>query len=623
MNDTTTETIEALLQCDGCGKALERKRSIRKGYKITQFGCLCDDCCPRYVSTRVYEYGCGDEYYGGFDGTELAIEQMRLANQLWNVLVELDRYERTEYRRLTTDPDIQAQIDKKEVDKEDLYTAIRRQKQLERTKRVSIPSAITEQLKQVRTDLKVLYTQNAAESARLKIANAPAIETLKAELAAKICAATDPKTCGLIWTMIGPLKSSFKTASAKAKKDGTMLRFHRFDGSGRIVVPFSNGLLLSDAHRSDEVGKFQIGTGLMSAHPRERRTLCRIAVSSINRKPVWLTLPVVFHRPLPADADIRSVSVLRSELAGKAHWKMCITVRTSAPKKVARTLACGIDIGWRKRSDGSIRVAYWVDENRECGELLFPGGDMAQFHKLDDLKSIMDMHFNKITEALIAGFKTIQAVPEVIHEAFQFMDKWKSPGRLVRAMNVWSQNRFPGDDGLWDQIHYWYYGPNQKPDADWNGHKHLFLWWVNLSDQLQRKRREQYRVFATGLTKKYGRVFIGDFDLRNVAETRSPELDTEYDQMARYQRTKAAPSVLRSAIENACIREGVRIQKVDALYSTHECPTCGAIIKFDAAKTLMCKCGGCGNVLDQDFIGAQNILNRGLQGDATAMDSPS
>ena len=294
-----------------------------KGYKITAQGCVCDSCFETLFANKVYEYGCGSEHHGGYEGVEAAIEQMYRANRLWNALVEIDRYERTEYRRLATDPTLEADIKAAEQRKEDLRLVVKKQRQQEQKKRVAIDPAITSELQQVKARLKQLYAQNKARAAATKTANAPALEQLKTDVAAKIERATDPATCGLVWTMIEPLRARFNTASARAKKEGAQLKFHRFDGSGHIVVPFTNGLSLSKAHQwKDDSGKFQIASSLMSAHPREGRTLCRIAVTTNNKKPVWLTVPVVLHRPLPTDADIRTVMICREVVGGKARWKI-------------------------------------------------------------------------------------------------------------------------------------------------------------------------------------------------------------------------------------------------------------------------------------------------------------
>jgi hypothetical protein len=610
-------TLEpALVACKSCNKEFERKRSPRKGYKVTTLGVLCDDCYATHILTTVYEYGCGDEFYGGYDGVEFAVDQMRHANFLWNVLVEIDRYNGAEYHRLTTDPALEDELNHKNAALEALNATIQKQKVQERKKKVQIDPEIAAEKKQLQGERKDIYVKLRAQRAKMKSVNQPLIDALNLETEKKIEAATDPKSHGLPWTMVEPIKARFKTASARAQRDRTTLKFHRFDGSGIITAPFTNGLPLGSAYRNDEVGKFQISPGLMTTHPREKRTQCRIAVASAtNRKPVWLTLPVIFHRPLPLDSDIRNVTVRRELLAGKAHWKMCITVRIGAVKKATSTLACALDIGWRKRPDGSIRVAYLVDEHNHTEELLLPSGDMDQFRKLDDLKSIMENNFNAIRNTLATGLKALTDVPQPLRDEFQQIVKWRSPGRLVHAMNIWVDNRFEGDQVLWDAVQHWYHGARVKPDLHWNGHRHLYLWWVNLNDQLQRKRREQYRVFAAGLARKYGKIFLEEFDLRNVAKTPEPERDLDHDKEARYQRTKAATSVLRSAIQNVCSREGLTLDKIDSMQTTHECPVCGSYINFDAAKNLMCRCDSCGGLFDQDYIGAKNVLDRGLHPD--------
>jgi hypothetical protein len=622
-NSETKIKEDATVTCIACDKTFPVKRSPTKGYKITQHGCLCDECYPNFMTTTVLECGCGGEHHGGYDGTELAIDQMRAANRLWNALVEIDRYERSEYRRLTTDPQLEADLKFKEDALEAINTQIQQQKVQERKKKIKVDPALTAAKKALQADRKAIYGKLKLERERMKVVNASALETLKNEVASKIETVTDSKVCGLSWTMIEPLKARFKTASLRAKKDGTMLKFHRFDGTGIITVPFTNGLPISKVYRSDDAGKFQIATGLMSAHPREKRTQVRVAVASdSSKKPIWLTLPVVLHRPIPPNAEIRNITVRRDLIAGKARWKVCITVRTDAPAKTTNTPACALDTGWRKRADGSIRVAYLVDENDYREELLYPAGDMTLFRKLDDLQSIMGDHFNEIRNTLAAWFRTAPGVPQSVVDACSTqgtfsMHQWKSPRRMVHLMRVWEKNRFAGDDAMFDEVMYWYSGPpaTMKPDPTWNGHQHLYSWWCNLSDQLKRKRREQYRAFAAKMAKKYGTIFLEDFDLRTVAMTPEPEKDTEHDKEARYQRTKVATSVLTGAIENVCQREGVKLVKVDASWTTHDCPVCGTHIQFDAATDLMCKCQDCGTLFDQDYVGARNVLDRGLHPD--------
>jgi hypothetical protein len=83
---------------------------------VTVLGVLCDACYGDKIRTTVYEYGCGDEFYGGYDGVEVAVNQLRAANRLWNALVEIDHQDRIAYRSLTTDPDIEKELAAKNVE---------------------------------------------------------------------------------------------------------------------------------------------------------------------------------------------------------------------------------------------------------------------------------------------------------------------------------------------------------------------------------------------------------------------------------------------------------------------------------------------------------------------------
>ena len=457
------ETAQQRVTCQTCNATFEKKRSPRKGYKVTVLGVLCDKCYGDLIRTTTYEYGCGKEFYGGYEEKEFAVEQMYQLNKLWNGLVEIDRWERIEYRKLTSDPILEAELAVKKESLDALKASIQQQKATERKRKIKIGPEIIAAKKQIGQECKVLYGKLKEERARMKTVNQQAIEELKVNTENKIKAATSPGAHPLPWTMIAPLKARFTTASNQAKKHSTMLRFQRFDGSGIITVPFTSGLALAAAYRNDEVGRFQIASELMSTHPREKRTLCRIVVASDPK--TWLTVPVIFHRPLPPESNIRGITVVREMLAGTPRWKLVVTVRTVIENKPSTTFSCGIDIGWRKLPDGSIRVAYLVDELGHTEELILSAGDMEEFRKLDRLKSIMENNFNRIRDKLIVDLKQQAAmVPQTLQPLVQHIAKWKSPVRLVKAMSVWANNRFPGDEEMWDAVRYWYDGAKVKPD---------------------------------------------------------------------------------------------------------------------------------------------------------------
>lgn len=64
-----------------------------------------------------------------------------------------------------------------------------------------------------------------------------------------------------------------------------------------------------------------------------------------HRKPIWLTLPMILHPPIPAGADFRKGTARRDLVAGKARWSLFIAIRKIFPPKTAIVLACALDTG--------------------------------------------------------------------------------------------------------------------------------------------------------------------------------------------------------------------------------------------------------------------------------------
>jgi hypothetical protein len=638
------------------------------------------------MTTRVLEYGCASEHYGGYGNVQAAIEKIGLADRLWNALVDIERYNLMEFRRLTSDLTLEAQLKAKDDGIGALSARIQLQKAQERKKSIKVDPALSEAIRVLKDERKPIYESLRLARLRMKRNNASTLEMLKQDINRRYDAVMDEASNGLNHCIRNPLLKSFKTALATGRKRVTAIvkrklkagrkvtgfeglpRFRGTNGTGIVTVPFTKGLPVGKAQVWDDaVGKFQIGAPDPTYNARTlnrgknqsqfggcRRELrlCRLAIATdVNRKPIWFTLPVIFHRPIPETADIRNVTARRELIAGKASWTLFITIRVDKPEKTSTTLSCAVNIGWRKRDDGNIRAAYLVDEEGHQEELLFPASDMEQYRKVDELQGIIRGRFNAIRDVLAAWFQSVMAngsgnpdvirVPRTVldacstHGAFS-IHQWKSPKDLVRLMWVWKNNRFRGDEQIWNQLIYWYHGDATgkmhhqvwkgrltwsqvrksaalKPDV-WNGHEHLYLWWKHLWDQLRRRRRERYRVFAASLARKYGTIFIEDFDLRSVIETPSPEWDRVNDRLARLQRSRVAPGILREAIKNVCLREGINLVAINPRGISRKCPKCGTFVDFDAARRLTCRCEGCGSVFDQDYVAAQNMLNSGLYG---------
>jgi hypothetical protein len=350
------------------------------------------------MTTRVLEYGCVPEHYGGYDELETAIDTLRLADRLWNTLVDIAHNNRIEFRRLTSDPLLEASLKAKDDAIAALKAEIKQRKVQERKRRIQVDPARAQAIGILRDERKLLCQALGIKRVEMKQSNAQALEALRLDIKRRYDTAMKEENNRLNQTMRNPLLQRFKAALAGGAKtareiirrklesgrtlDGLegLPRYRRPDGTGIITVSFTNGLAVSKPHVwKDGVGKFQIGASdptyaaMTSNRGRSQEQLanyrrelrhCRIALSTeVNRKPLWLTSPVIFHRTLPDTAEIRSVAAKRDVIGGRARWKICITIRTDKPPKTSNVAPCGVHVGWRRKTDASNRVAYLVDES--------------------------------------------------------------------------------------------------------------------------------------------------------------------------------------------------------------------------------------------------------------------
>src|SRR5205807_6540186 len=100
-------------------------------------------------------------------------------------------------------------------------------------------------------------------------------------------------------------------------------RFHRWDGRGRLAVQLQGGLPVADAFGSDSrlrIAPVPAGAWERGAPPSARRTTVQLRIGSEGREPVWATVPVVLHRPLPPAAQIKWVFLLRERIGTSEDW---------------------------------------------------------------------------------------------------------------------------------------------------------------------------------------------------------------------------------------------------------------------------------------------------------------
>ena len=570
---------------------------------------------PSAMQTKVYQYGLRPPYAGA----ELVEEQMRRAHRYRNVLTEIARGERTAIRAaietsaaVTASTEIARDAFARMVEQLEL---VRKAKIESRSQEIppELASSVTE-ARRVRVE-----TLRALDASRRSAQSTPAIKaeiTRIRELAHEL-RINARAHCDLYWGTYQIVEAasdaSLKLTLRPGKTislplwDGLDTRdpmFVRWTGDAAISAQVMGGATVEDfgtdmrfriadgghAHVSRRTGQLKEWSG-----PRAKSLALRIG-SDEQRAPIWAHWNMIMHRPLPEGAIIMRITVRRRMEGPMARWTAELTVRLPEARTTSGVGAVAIDIGWRAMRDGSIRVAAWVDENGERGELRLQPDVISSLERASSLRSTRDKNFETAKTALTNWLATAGSVPAWLSDATRGMYAWRSAGRLAWVAKQWAANRFAGDANGYEPLEAWRY-------HDY----HLWQWESSQRPQALARRLDLYRVCARKLANRYRLAVLERFDLRDVS-TR-PELEdaeTEQSRSARAVRVLAAASEFRLCVTQA-MAETV---DVDPAYSTHECDKCGTTDEFDAAISLTHQCSGCGAIWDQDENAASVLLRR-------------
>lgn len=556
------------------------------------------------IPSKVYTYGCLPPRNP--EHAALIGEQLWLAHRYRNKLVEIELARRATARQAQAErPEVIA-LETRAKDLADrlaaLRTAIKSARKSARSREAAVTAPAGEEAKVVLAELraaraelkaaKVAARADAGVAATLKAANDTAAAAVRAARA----------ECGVYW---GTYLLA-ERAMEQARGSSTDPKFQRYRGEGRIGVQLQGGLpianLPTDTRLQIDPVPPETWTGNRGQRRRLGRTLVRIRVGSTpdGRAPVWVELPMVLHRPLPADGIIKWAWLKRVREGTRWRYDLQITVEAAsfvAPAPPGRATAA-IDMGWRLRPGGDIRVGYLADERGHTEELVLPANVPGALDHVESLRAIRDRNFNVARDKLGQWLALLPAPPpQWLGEATQNLVQWRSPARLSAVAWAWREQRFDGDAEIFAELDAW-----RKQD------RHLLQWESHERAKTLRRRRDIYRNIAHRIATKYGRVVLEKFDLRQVARLPAPEGATPGNPAARGQRQVAAISELRQCITSACAARGVEVVTVDGAYTTRACHACGVVRKWDAATNVTHACDACGAVWDQDDNAARNLL---------------
>lgn len=393
-------------------------------------------------------------------------------------------------------------------------------------------------------------------------------------------------------------------------------KYRRWDGCGRFGIkqfqpnePMTK--VIGDGASSLYIQILPYKNGATRKGGKKPLKLLRVRIGSDGRKPIWAEFPMIYHRAIPNDAEITTVQVMREIVGTDQKWQVSITVKENVEEYVVKPFsAIAFDLGWRSFED-RIRVAYYHTTNNESGEIAVPIKILDQLRKVETLQSTIDTEFDLIRGQFKTWLDTnAEILPDWLKEKVQFIDKWKSPARLVKVINEWQTQRFAGDEVILGKKGVWNHANKTLTRGEgllgWKYHQtHLYNWVRNQSEKARLHLIEHYKVAAAKFANQYDVVVFENINLANLAKSKVGSTN----------RQLTAPSKFRNACKNVFERKGGKegYVEVPAANTSKIHNKCG--YKNDLTPALMHVCAGCKEELDRDENAARNILDRYLSGE--------
>jgi hypothetical protein len=598
---------------------------------------------------KVYTYGSRPPT----QGQKVLWSQLRLAHDFYNELVSIERTRRAEYvaARLQHCPEVAAleaevavldqqleAVDK--ASKEERKLVRNRKRQPERSAQSKAIRAIRKPKYELLKAAKLAAREHPALIAAAAVAEAKANDAIKHLRA----------TGGVYWPTYNLVTDSVTQA---AKKSGALgPRFKKWEAEGRVGgqiqggVPMSKVFEQSDTHfRLTPLPETQWAT---KSGRRHAYAVASIRIqSNAKGEPIWCDLPIVMHRPLPADGIVRYAWVLVRRLGLRTKYVVQVVVESASHGAVRQGTggALAVDVGWRALPDGSVRVAYCLDETGQVEEIRVPEGIMGRLRHADDLRGVSDRQFDR-AKTMAISLKGANRLPKevvtgrgdrqktrTLDDILAHLYQVRSHSRLVTLVR-WLGDVVLGDDvrcELWQrwrryalerkldllpeladaqalsglsevQAKVWWLDLWRRKDG------HLKQWEADVRRHALAHRREIFRVAAARLAGKYSSLVIEDLNLAALVAVPPP---TEHDdggkEQARKNHQAAAPGECRSALV-AAFGEA-RVARHPAADTTRLCHQCKQLCQWDQEHELCHRCEheGCGAEWDQDENACRNL----------------
>lgn len=527
--------------------------------------CRCDvvSTLPKMLIT--YRYGArAPESW-----TEAAATVMTRRSAFWNALVRIDAAAAASYRALLhrVDPSL-----------ESLESRVIHFKRLQRNgDAYSVP------------DLRAASTLLSERRKSAKHTALAELDRLREQEKASIKAARQQS--GLWWHHYQDVLLTFRSATAQARKAAAPPRERAIDDDYQsFSLSFPDGLPV-DAFLKGDSRILTIDRAIIgNQHARSAaRCILSIAIDRAEDGSYQsVSIPVQWHRPLPASAFIKNVRVSRRPIGGKYRWSVAFLLDKPPPTDISiKSGVCGVDFGWRM-TDRGLRVAYWVDDNGGEGELLLPPEWIEKARRHDDLRRLVQERSVGAAQAILAS-----PPPENIevHALLrELSDRRQHPTRTLLSL-------YPSRDHLAPEA-------RQSMDA-WHCETHRDINEVaGLGERLKNRRIEIYRQFARTLWDTNRHIVIEALDLRRLRQLQARTVPFAVRRCQGW----ASLSLLRQWLEHYARQASGVLEARLAMDSTLTCHLCGHLNSGSTIEQTVI-CARCNSAWDQDANAAINLRN--------------
>lgn len=574
-------------------------------------------------TTRVYQYGAVP--LGPFP--EDGIESLFKANQLWNRLVEIHRDNQQEYEEARREADAEYGILAKQLD--DVEEKIRKSRQERRNARMKARTRLSDHpaIREVDDRRQVLFDERRKLWDAIKVPRDRAKKTMDDKLIQETfnervkVAGRVGNNPGLSADTCDEVRRNFREARVKVLKDPrSQLRFHRFDGSGYFQFRFRDkssgakrdGVSWSylSSKGSDDDRSFTLAPSMARSGVPRLRLRVKVAGGAKAADKVYADFDLVLHRPIPDGAQINNAKLMRRRVGDRFKYTVNFSVRVPDVSSVASPDddAIGIDIGFRRLSDGSIRAGYVasISGTLPAEPIVVPEAFIKRINHVRALQEKMDEAATALGNVIKPFLKGGAVLPED-HPRY----------RLVRAIAAAPSNVTLSLEQAYKLGSWFRSEPHTLPTAMQN---HLMNWWDknahayremhNLRKKTLAYRKEMYRLLAHRLVSFRIPIGCEEIDLREFAEVR--DVDNPLSDAALSQRFLVSNSELIGAIKNAANREGIPFKVVNPVNTSRTCSACG-VVNVKLTSEIEWTCPDCGVLHDRDANAAMNIARRSLR----------